>query len=87
MPISYRIDPSRKLVLTQASGVLTDADILTLKASLKADARFSAGMSELSDIRQIGRLDVTAAGVRAMVDYDATDPSRRGHRQIGRAHV
>jgi hypothetical protein len=71
MPIWYRIDEERGLVLTTASSTLTDADILELKAKLSADPRWSPGMRELADIRGIDRLDVIAAGVRQMANQDA----------------
>jgi hypothetical protein len=81
MPITYHIDPERRLVLTHASGILTDADLLAHKDRLARDAAFDPGMRQLSDLRAIQRLDVSAAGVRAMVDHDtANAPRRAGHR-------
>ncbi len=81
MPITYQIDPRRRLVLTHATGTLTDADLLAHKDRLVRDAGFDPGMSQLSDMREIQRLDVTAAGVRAMVDHDTANAARRsGHR-------
>lgn len=81
MPLTYRIDTARRLVLTHASGVLTDADLLAHKDRLVQDAAFDPGMAQLSDIRDIERLEVTAAGVRAMVDHDNSNAARRsGHR-------
>jgi hypothetical protein len=63
MPISYRIDDARGLVLTTATGALTDADILDLKARLASDPWWSPGMQELADVRGIDRLEVTTEGV------------------------
>lgn len=81
VPIAYRIDPERQLVLTRAWGVLTDRDILGHKENLVRDAAFDPQMRQLSDIRAIERLDVTVAGVRAMVAHDAANAQRRtGHR-------
>jgi hypothetical protein len=70
MPISYRIDPQRNLVLTTASGALGDADILELKRALRSDPRVSANMRQLSDVRLVTDLRVTPAGVRQMVAAD-----------------
>jgi hypothetical protein len=70
MPISYQIDEARRLVLTTASGALTDSDILRLKARLVADPKRKPGMRELSDVRSIDRLEVTADGVRQMMMRD-----------------
>lgn len=81
MPISYRIDPERQLILTRAWGVLTDAELLAHKDRLLHDAAFDPGMPELSDVRAIERLDVTTVGVKAMVAHDTAHSERRsGHR-------
>ena len=71
MPITYRIDQARGLILTTASGTLTDEEVLELKASLVNDPHFKPGMKELADIRNIDRLDVSPAGIHAMVQHDA----------------
>ncbi len=73
MPISYQIDEARGLVLTTASGVLTDGDILQLKSNLVTDPRWRPGLRELSDVRAIDRLEVTTAGVRQMMMADERD--------------
>ena len=81
MPIDYRIDPERRLILTHAWGVLTDADLLAHKERLLGDPALDPSLPELSDIRGIDRLDVTQAGVAAMVRHDAVHAARRpGHR-------
>lgn len=73
MPISYEIDEAKGLVVTRASGDLTDQDILQLKARLVADPKWTPGMRELSDVRSIDRLSVTAVGVRHMALRDERD--------------
>lgn len=70
MPISYRVDADRRWVMTTASGVLTDQDILGHKAALADDAAVTHPIHELSDVSGIERLEVTPAGVRAMVAHD-----------------
>lgn len=81
MPMSYRVDPERRIVLTRAWGVLTDQDVLSHKASLLSDPAVQPGMVQLSDVRDIERLDVTPAGVRAMVRHDSVNAGRLpGHR-------
>ena len=73
MPISYHIDEGKGLVVTTATGTLTDSDILQLKARLVADPRWKPGMRELSDVRLIDRLEVTTEGVRQMMMRDRLD--------------
>src|SRR3972149_3691406 len=81
MPISYRIDPSRKLVLTTATGVLTDDDLIRHKQRLVADPAFQPDMRQLSDVRGVTDLQVTPLGVRLMVAADeAHAPALGGHR-------
>jgi hypothetical protein len=80
MPISYRIDEARGLVLTTATGTLTDDDILGLKARLLADPRWAPGMGELADVRAIDRLEVTTAGVQHMARQDAAGPALGSYR-------
>ena len=70
MPITFQIDVDQNLILTTASGTLTDEDVLGLKTQLVQHPDFRLGMGELSDIRNIDRLAVTPAGVRAMVQQD-----------------
>ena len=80
MPIDYRIDSTRQVVLTHAWGVLTDADILTLKERLIRDPDFTDGMDELSDVSDIERLEVSSYGVELMVAHDRRNGSLRRHR-------
>ncbi len=78
MPISYTIDRQRNLVLTTATGVLTDEELLDHKRQLIADPEFEPGMKELSDVRRIERLDVSPAGVRRLAALDEEHVDRLG---------
>ena len=81
MPISYRIDPDARLVRTVATGVLTDAELLEHKEQLAADPAFEAGMHQISDVRGVERLEVSAVGVRSFVSNDDRHAARfAGHR-------
>ena len=80
MPIDYRIDPTRQVVLTHAWGVLTDADILALKERLIRDPDFTDGMDELADVSAIERLDVSSYGVELMVAHDRRNGTLRRRR-------
>lgn len=82
MPLSYRIDRERALVLTEGSGVLTDEDILAHKGKLMMDPDFTPGMAQLSDVRNIERLAVTPEGVKAMVHHDVGSGVHRGGGQM-----
>lgn len=78
MPITYRIDPDQGLILTTATGVLTDDELLDHKRALAADPDFSPGMRQLSDVRGVERLDVTPQGVRLMVALDRHQADQLG---------
>ncbi len=70
MPLSYSIDPDQGIVTTQATGTLTDQDILAHKLALISDSDFGSGMCELSDVRSAEEFAVTGAGIAAFVSFD-----------------
>lgn len=70
MPIRYSIDVERKLILTTAEGVLTDAEIMDHKEELLRDPALLAGMRQLTDTRAVTDLRVTPAGVAAFAGFD-----------------
>ncbi|NNG17368.1 MAG: hypothetical protein HKM89_12890 [Gemmatimonadales bacterium] len=70
MPIVYTIDSDNGLVLTKATGILTDAEVAEHKRALMADPDFRPGMRELSDVRSVERLDITRDGVRRFAALD-----------------
>lgn len=78
MPITYRIDTARGLVLTTATGVLTDDELLEHKRALAADPAFAPGMRQLSDVRAVEQLAVTSEGVRLMVALDRDQADQLG---------
>jgi hypothetical protein len=70
MPMTYTIDASRNLITAVATGVLTDAEVMTHRSAPTSDRRFSTGMRELSDLRKVTDFRVTAAGIHNMVAGD-----------------
>ena len=76
MPITYSIDHERGVVLTTASGVLTDDELLHHKRKMTSDPNFKPGLVGLSDIREIAELAVTTEGIRSLVKQDALDAER-----------
>ena len=81
MPISYRILPEKNLVMTRAHGVLREDELLAHKRTLLADPEFRPGMRELSDVRDVEKLDVSPAGIRSFVIQDEADaPKLEGYR-------
>ena len=81
MAIEYTIDRNAGLILTRASGTLTDAELLTFKRQLTSDPDFRPGMKELSDVRNVQRFEVTSHGITCLVGQDQADgPKILGHR-------
>lgn len=82
MAISYRIDSRKGLVLTTATGVLTEDELLEHKRKLLEDPAFKPGMRELSDVRGVEKLEVTPEGVWRLAAQDSIDSSRLGEYRL-----
>lgn len=76
MPITYTIDRQAGLILTTATGMLTNQELLEHKQRLSRDADVRVGTVELSDVRGVASLEITAEGVRQFVAHDAADTER-----------
>ncbi len=63
MPVSYRIDRERRIVFSEASGVLTDSDLIEFQKRLRDDPEFEPDLRQLADCRAIDEIGVTSQGV------------------------
>mgnify|MGYP003352153545 CR=1 FL=1 len=79
---TYTIDAEQHVVRTTATGILTDEDVMVHRKAMTADPEFSAGMRELSDIRQVSDFRLTPSGVRLMVASDVTMLKTGGMHQL-----
>ena len=59
MSLAYQIDAGRRLVITTASGVLSDADLIAHQQCLVQDAQFDGGYGQLVDPTDIRGGQVT----------------------------
>lgn len=66
MPISYRIDTARSLVVSVAAGVVTDDELLDHQQRLRDDPAFQPWFRQLFDFRQGTTNLVTGRGVRQL---------------------
>lgn len=82
MPISYRIDSANGIVWTKVTGVLTDGQLLQHKEALLSDPSFRPGMKEISDVRDVERLDVTRDGIQQFARFDAAHSSHLSAHEI-----
>lgn len=76
MPISYYIDEDLGVVFTTASEVLTENELLEHKRKLISDPKFQPGFVELSDVRSISDLEISASGLERFVEQDESDSER-----------
>lgn len=70
MPVSYVYFPDRPLMFTTGSGVITDEELLAHWQAGYADKQIQWGAPELLDLRAVERFEVTASGLRKLVDLD-----------------
>ncbi len=77
MPAEYSIDKDRRLVLSTASGVLTEKDLLDLVARLRNDPDFSPEYRELFDFTAVSHFDLSQNQILALVREDVFALSAR----------
>src|SRR5689334_3444252 len=64
MPADYEIDLGRRLVLSRAWGVFTPQDLFDHFARLSADPDFDPTYSQLVDLRDVERTELTPPIIR-----------------------
>ncbi len=77
MPVFYKIDKARRLVLSFGSGVLTRDDILRHQDRLSADPDFDPAYSQLQDYTQFTGLSVSPEDVRIITGRSIFAPDSR----------
>ncbi len=73
MPIEYSINEDLGVVFTNASEVLTEDELLEHKRKLISDPNFKPGFVELSDVRSISDLAISASAIETFVAQDESD--------------
>jgi hypothetical protein len=77
MPIRMQIDPVRKLSYTTATGVVTDAELRQLCASMLANPDYDPSVDHIFDGHGIERLEVTPGTVQEAAQLFARTDRRR----------
>ncbi len=83
MPAELRFDPGRRMVHSRLFGVVTDEDFLTLTRAVIESTEMRPGFSELCDLRDATRVEITADAFRrniVMTEPLDRDTSRRAAR-------
>ncbi len=66
MAQEYKIDEQQQVVWSRCWGVLSNPDIVTQQAALRADKRFHPTMNQLVDCTDVTELTVTVEAVNQM---------------------
>jgi hypothetical protein len=74
MPVSYRLDPSRHLVVSRAWGILTDDEIESHYKRLVADPGFQQTFRQLCDMTEVTRIDATSDMLRRLAQQSIFAP-------------
>ena len=82
MPLTYRVNADERLIVTTATGTLTDRDIMDHKQALVDDPHVEPGMAELTDVRGVTELAVTPDGIRMFTSFDRVHASDAGRLAI-----
>jgi hypothetical protein len=77
MPVTYSLDPKRRLVLNVGTGVLTDADMCETQARMIADPAFNRDYSQLFDLTGVTEVKLTTNYLREMARATAFAPGVR----------
>jgi hypothetical protein len=77
MPASHKIDKERNLVMSYALGVLNMEVILQHRSGLLADPEFDPSFSQLLDLTQVTKFDLTADDLRKLASQDLFSPKSR----------
>jgi hypothetical protein len=78
MPATYRIDATRRLVVSTGSGTLTGDEMRGHQARLKSDPEFESDMDQLMDFTGVEHVEITPQEVPQLA-YD--NPFREGSRR------
>jgi hypothetical protein len=80
LPVSYKIDKKRRMVLTTWSGVLTEDEVLAQQRQLTNDPDFDPSFSHYSDLTGVRAVDINAIGplITAILAHwgSQTNPAR-----------
>jgi hypothetical protein len=60
MPVTYTIDPDKKLVLSEIWGPATETEVLEHNRRLSGDPMFNPGYQQLADMRGVTEILVSA---------------------------
>lgn len=79
MPISHRVDPTRQLVLSIASGVLTVGEVVEGQRALRKTAGFRSDLAQVLDVSRVTEVALSEEEVFTIV---TNSPFGAGARRV-----
>lgn len=70
MPVSYKIDEERRVVITTGWGVVTGDECLEHQRQLGSDARFNSDFFQLADFTRVTGVQIDLSTVMKLADLD-----------------
>ncbi len=77
MPVSYRIDHDKRTVFTTIDGAISDEEMISIQKQMWADPELNPDYSHLIDCRKIGKLNISAEGIKAITSAGAFSAKSR----------
>ncbi|MGC1413871.1 MAG: hypothetical protein WA817_01200 [Candidatus Acidiferrum sp.] len=77
MPVFYKIDRERRLVMSSGTGTFNKEDALSHQNRLLADPDFDPNYSQLLDFTHVAKIDLTAADVKLLAVRNIFSPESR----------
>jgi len=74
VPVSYRLEPARNLVVSRAWGVLTDDEIVAHYKRLVEDPGFKSTFHQLCDMMEVTRIEATTEMLRQLARQSIFSP-------------
>jgi cystathionine beta-lyase family protein involved in aluminum resistance len=77
MPLFYKIDKERKLVLITGSDYIALRDVLTVQEKFRNDPNFDLTFAQLIDLTHVKKLDLNATEIKQIADNAVPLPGIR----------
>jgi len=77
MPAEYRIDRSKRLVMSRAWGVLTDQDLVDNRTALFADPGFEPALDQVYDLSEVTEMKVSSTVLLHLAMSSRFSPTAR----------
>lgn len=77
MPISFQIEPARRLVAARAHGHLNYAEVTGYYHDLRAHVNFRSYCSEMVDLRDVQGVGITAVEISELARNSIFDPEAK----------